>query len=97
MQRDVLSISKDILNFFKFNQKQLEFIEDKMYWLHDHLLDQWVLINGVGHLYNCNDRFSGGFISDEILHAFVQSETQEEADEKLNYLLLQLCEEGYGI
>ncbi len=66
-------------------------------WIRDSVYHGWCTKNGIDHLVYSNLTCSKGFISDRILDLFLSSESELEADEKLNFLLLELCKEDINV
>lgn len=97
MQRDYLAISKEIDSMLYNLVGQVERLDSDFGWIRDKLLVEWVKDNGMWRYYKSNETLGGSFISDRLAYIFFESETEQEANDKLNLLMFELLEAGFEL
>lgn len=97
MQNDLVAISKRIDAKLYGLVGELEKLDSDFGWIRDSLLDNWILKNGMMSFYKDNQILRGSFISDRLSNIFFESETEQEANDKLNLLMFELLEAGFEL
>lgn len=95
--RDCVAISKKIDSTLYNLVGEIERVESDFGWIRDKLFVEWVRNNGMYGYYRSNETMMGEFISDRLVSIFFDSETEQEANDKLNLLMFQLLEAGFDL
>lgn len=97
-KRDYVALSKRIYCNLDIISDLIRVVEADSAWIRDHIFDSWVDSRDVRHLFESDLKLNDGrFVRQRILDAFCSARDRENADSRLNLVLLDLCVEGVEI
>jgi hypothetical protein len=96
-EKDYIELSKKVYDNMNTIVDLMNEVENDSAWIRDFILTDWLESRGVKHLFHSSLRLGESFVSDKILDAFCSAGDTEQADQRLNFILLRCCEEGVDI